>query len=366
VLAHEFGHYYSGDTRLGPWVYNTRQAMVRVYENLGKKSSVLMFLTRWAVVSALYLFLMGGMRLYWKLFMRITQAISRKQELRSDELACHVAGSQALIDGLGSIRRCGAAVDSYWNSEVLPVAVSGFQPQLAEGFQRFTNAPEIAKAMTEYVARESADEKPSPFDTHPPMGVRMERAKTLNLPVPEAEEARRNDQLMISLIDDLPSLEGALLKKYVPALAEAELKPLAWDATGVTVYVPLWRKEISDFVPAFGASTLKNLPRLVIAPQELMNQNARVRKLHAEERERLAKAILFSALALCLFDHGWKLVAEPGVLYFEFGEDQLQPGETLAAMKSGKMTAQEWESYCAERGIADWLLASVEVPVASQ
>jgi len=23
VLAHEFGHYYGGDTKLGPWVYRT-------------------------------------------------------------------------------------------------------------------------------------------------------------------------------------------------------------------------------------------------------------------------------------------------------------------------------------------------------
>src|SRR5262249_12562420 len=34
VLAHEFAHYYGGDTRLGPWVYKTRRAMIRTIENL--------------------------------------------------------------------------------------------------------------------------------------------------------------------------------------------------------------------------------------------------------------------------------------------------------------------------------------------
>jgi len=108
--------------------------MVRVYQNLGKKSEILKFLTRWAVVGVVYRLLMGAMRIYWKIFMRITQAISRRQELRSDELAYHIAGSQALIDGLECIRRCHAVLNSYWNSVVLPVAASGFQPQVAEGF----------------------------------------------------------------------------------------------------------------------------------------------------------------------------------------------------------------------------------------
>ena len=36
VLAHEFAHYYAGDTRLGPWVYDARRSLIRVYENLGK------------------------------------------------------------------------------------------------------------------------------------------------------------------------------------------------------------------------------------------------------------------------------------------------------------------------------------------
>jgi Zn-dependent protease with chaperone function len=60
VLAHEFAHYYAGDTRLTPWLYNTQSTMERVYENLGRKSQVLRFLTRWAVVAAPYMGLMGA------------------------------------------------------------------------------------------------------------------------------------------------------------------------------------------------------------------------------------------------------------------------------------------------------------------
>ncbi len=35
VLAHEFAHYYGGDTSLGPWVYRTKMAIVRIFQNVG-------------------------------------------------------------------------------------------------------------------------------------------------------------------------------------------------------------------------------------------------------------------------------------------------------------------------------------------
>ena len=38
VLAHEFGHYHGGDTKLGPWIYKTRGAIGRTLESLGNDS----------------------------------------------------------------------------------------------------------------------------------------------------------------------------------------------------------------------------------------------------------------------------------------------------------------------------------------
>ena len=39
VLAHEFAHYYGGDTSLGPWVYKTKMAMVRTFRTVGSWDS---------------------------------------------------------------------------------------------------------------------------------------------------------------------------------------------------------------------------------------------------------------------------------------------------------------------------------------
>jgi Zn-dependent protease with chaperone function len=36
VVAHEFGHYHHGDTRLGPWVYGTRAAVIRTIVTLSE------------------------------------------------------------------------------------------------------------------------------------------------------------------------------------------------------------------------------------------------------------------------------------------------------------------------------------------
>ena len=102
ILAHEFGHYYAGDTRMGPWVFRARMNMAQVLTRLGRDSVVLSFLSRWAVVAILRLIILGGLSLWWKLFNRITQHVSRKQEYRCDELACYLAGSESLEKGLCS------------------------------------------------------------------------------------------------------------------------------------------------------------------------------------------------------------------------------------------------------------------------
>src|SRR5258708_30491151 len=45
VLTHEFGHYYGGDTRLGPWIYKTPPAIMRTVSTLGRQRFFLAFLT---------------------------------------------------------------------------------------------------------------------------------------------------------------------------------------------------------------------------------------------------------------------------------------------------------------------------------
>ena len=361
VLTHEFGHYYAGDTRLGPWIYNTRRAMEEVYKNLGKKSPVLAFLRRWGIVSYLHRLLMAGLRLYWKLFMRSTQAISRRQEFRSDELACHVAGSEALIDGLQNIRKCSAGLGAYWNSFVLPIAMGGYQPDLAHGFQQFMQAPAIAEATSDFLAQQAAAETASPFDSHPPLSKRIAQARQLNLPAPEILDLEITpDQPMITLLEDLSPLQDGLLKKIIPALAATALKPLDWETAGADIYIPAWRNRIAPYLPFLSTKTMAELPLLVLDPRPIAQlvPTPAVGRLGNAQRFAIASEVLFCAFATCLLDHGWKLVTGPGVRMLANGEMTIDPGIVIGSLRTGKLTVVHWKSFRSERAIGDWPLAA--------
>jgi Zn-dependent protease with chaperone function len=361
VLAHEFAHYYAGDTRLGPWVYSTRNAMTRIYGNLGRKSDLLSFLRRWRIVSGAYKLLMGGIRQYWNFFMRTTQSISRRQEFRSDELACYIAGSQALIGGLESIGKCHIALNPYWNLVVLPAAMSGFQPKLADTFLCFMQNPRVDKATTEYLAYQKSMTNSSSMDTHPPLIQRIEKAQSYNLPerIP-AGLADRPDRAMISLIDHLETLETRLLKKLVPDAAERDLKPMNWETAGMEVYIPTWRRQVADFLPFLSTKKLGDLPLLVLEPQPLSKlvPTRPGMLLNRAQRESVALDVLSDALALCLLDNGWRLISRPGAIYLELGEGKVEPSSIIAAMKSGSLSVVGWRSYRADKGIGDWPLVN--------
>lgn len=365
VLAHEFAHYYAGDTGLAPWVYGTTRALARVYENLGKKSDIMSFLARWAVVAAPYMVLMWAMRLYWKLFIGMTQLISRRQEYRSDELACHIAGSQPLIGGLETLHRSQAALNSYWNSVVFPVAAGGYQPPIANGFLRFMQAPQIAKATSDILAKEIAEGKTKPFDSHPALQKRIERARSYDISAPESFAGEDGTEpAMISVIDDLDALEGALLRKVIPRVAKSNLKPMTWETAAVNVYVPIWRSEISPYLPWLETQTLRSLPGLVSDPKPLSDKVPTAPGMLPNRDHRNAKAleILSRALTLSLIDRGWSLVAQPGTFYLERAGVKHESFGIVPRLKAGNLSKEQWEAFCAEQGIGDWPLGSAAVP----
>jgi len=361
ILAHEFAHYYAGDTWLGPWVYGARNSMSRLYKNLGKNSEAMLFLRRWRILSGAYLLLMAGLTMYWKIFMRITQAISRRQEMRCDELACYIAGSQPLIEGLEGIRRCNAGLSAYWNSFVLPVATGGFQPDLANGFQQFMEAPQVVKATSEYLSRQASIAEPMPFDSHPPFDMRIEQARRIDMPAPQSSKlADSSDLPMISLIEEVGFLEASLLKKIVPAVAAADLKPLNWETAGQDIYIPGWRKRVADYLPYLSEKKMGDLPFLVLDPRPVAMEvyNATAGRLNQSQRIACAYDVLFCAFALCMLENGWKLITQPGNLTLENGTSTVDPATVMGELRTGKLSVVEWSSFRAKLGIGEWPLAA--------
>ncbi len=103
----------------------------------------------------------------------------------------------------------------------MPVAASGYRPQLADGYGRFLHAPEIANAASVVLEKQLATNATNPMDSHPPLKARIEKARALGIAT-----ATEDNRTAVTLFEDLPWLELQLLTKLIPALKPSELKPM--------------------------------------------------------------------------------------------------------------------------------------------
>ena len=188
VLAHEFGHYHGGDTKLGPWIYKTRGAIGRTIDSLGDGS-----------------FIRLPFFWYGKMFLRITHAVSRRQEFVADELAARAVGSQPLIGGLRTVHGVAPAFNAYWFNECAPVLNAGFRPPLTEGFRQFVQSGKVAEAIGKHLDEELKEGKSNPYDTHPPLRERIAAVEKL-----PPGDVGRDDPAAITLLGDVPALENQL------------------------------------------------------------------------------------------------------------------------------------------------------------
>lgn len=350
VLAHEFGHYYGGDTRLGPLVYRTRAAMVRTLVNLTSPSAPVRALSRIAIAGLAHALVVAGLKGYWTLFLRATQMVSRRQESRADELACSLAGSQALIDGLCAIQKAATAMAPYWQTELAPALQAGYRPPIAAGFGRFVSAPGIAKALSGQLEAELGKTGTNSFDTHPPLRARIAAAR--ELPYTQAVES---DACAIGLIDQLDSLERQLLDARFPQLKAAVLKTVEWEKVGTDVYVPIWRTFTREYAAQLAGITTGALPEAVKNVAEIGAQmrDPKGMLLTREQRTNRAAALLWMSLALVLIDHGWDLHTQPGESYLQRGGARVKPPEVIGEMRSGKLSSDAWRAQCQDMGIAE-------------
>src|SRR5262249_20397182 len=146
----EFAHYFGGDTALGPWVYKAKLAIIRVFQNIGSVRG----LARLHILAAMYLAVTTILKWYFLFFGRVVNFVSRRQEYRADELACLIAGSQPLIEGLQSIRGAALAWPAYWKSEMAPVISEGCLVPIAEGFSKFLAVPGISELVQKGIETE--------------------------------------------------------------------------------------------------------------------------------------------------------------------------------------------------------------------
>jgi Zn-dependent protease with chaperone function len=366
VLAHEFGHFYGGDTELGPWIYHTRDAIMRAVRNIGR-GSLLQLPFYW----------------YATLFLRVTQGISRRQEYVADELAVRTEGRDAFLSGLQAIYGADAAYQAYWQNELGPALGAGFRLPLSEGFARFITTPPVQDAMQQAVS-EALAAGTDPYDSHPTLQQRItaiealpvtEPIETLSAPaMPESPDARSPipadlpapARSAISLLLDLPTLEQQLLVTLIGTNRVATLVPLAWDKAGTAVWLPIWRTTVAQYASGLQGLTADALPEFLRSPGLLADEirhQARPGQppLDDEEVAQGVRSLGAIALAVALAGQGWALDAGPGaeVSLTHMGE-RVAPFTVVAALASGQISAGEWHARCWRLGIRGLGLVGAE------
>ena len=348
VLTHEFAHYYSGDTRLGPRVFRTRMAMLRTIQNLGSGNLAVALLSRFGFGGLLYLLVVGGLAAYWKLFMRFTQLVSRQQEYRADELACCIAGPRAMGDGLKSVTMISGATPSFWRTVIDPVVAAGFVPPLADGFARYFRMLGVSEGADELL-KALNDPKTSAYDTHPPLKLRLERIGKMKA----AEDEGADQSPALGLFDDLPSLERRLLAVIAPKANVNALKTTDWDSAAQTVWLPAWGKYVAEHATLLSGQDIEALPELL---QNLQGIGAQIpdppgRLFTREQRAERAFKLMWMALGLRLVEHGWEIHMQPGQSCFTKGAELVSFPRTVMALRRGKTSAAEWAAWCARNGL---------------
>ena len=346
VLAHEFAHYYSGDTKMGPWVYKTQSALIRTFQNIGSLGRV----GRIAALQLMNLVTTFILKWYFILFLRVVNFVSRRKEYRADELACLVAGVEPLVQGLRKIHGAAMAWGPYWNSEVVPVLNQGCKPAIADGFSRFMAAPQIEVQVTAGIEKEIAEGRTEPYDTHPPLRDRIAAIEKLNV-----EPGEKDEELAMSLLEQLEMTELQFLELANPKLAKNSLRHVGWDEIGKTVTIPSWRTLVGKYAPLVEGVTAGSLPEVVKRlPQIVLTlYDPSGLLLTVQERVQRAGRTLGMALGLALLEMGWELEAQPGSFFLSKGADRINTSTLMEELIGGRISAEGWAEMCKKFGITD-------------
>lgn len=293
VLAHEFGHFHGGDTRLGPWIYKTRSAIARTVGNFASVGSWLQWPFQW----------------YGKVFLRITQAISRRQELAADALAVQVAGAGPAQAALRAVSETAPLFDHFVRGEYLSVLNAGHRPPLAEGLRRYLGSPAV-RELRQQIGERAMAAATDPYDTHPPLAERLAAVEALA--GGEQPSAPQKDPPAIALLQDLPELEAEVVAFLVGDPRVRRLPATDWDTAPGLVLPKVWQQVAFQHSPTLPEATVADFITLHKRIDTLGQNLTAGKKLGPDQRRAAASWVLASLLAHRLHGAGFTVAAAPG------------------------------------------------------
>jgi Zn-dependent protease with chaperone function len=339
VIAHEFGHFYGGDTKLGPWIFKTRNAIFRTLQGLEAHGSLLQKPFTW----------------YGNAFMKITQSISRNEEFVADRLAAGIVGSRAMIEGLTAIHGTAIVFDSFWHNEYAPAIDRGCRPPLTEGFARFLAVPGVDDAVKRIIGRELEEGETDIYDSHPSLRDRIAALEQLTT----AED--QDTTPAISLLNDVDELEDSFITGLLDREAATKLSPIGWEEAGRKVWLPIWEETAKTYSRTLAEVRLRDLPEHLDVPvifaERVMEDDCE--GLSDQDRTDRLVGVIGSAIAVTLAGMGWRLDAAPGSDVVLTGNGAtIAPFAATRQLITREMAGDAWIQTCTDASIADVALGS--------
>lgn len=333
VLGHELGHYSGAHTRLGAPVYRGRIALIAAVRGLeGHRFTQVLFST------------------YAKLYLRVSQAVSRRQELEADALAVRIAGREAMAGALRKVHAYAPAWEVFMESYAALAGPAQARPaDLFGGFHAMISDPERQRQIAQFA---SAPEEPTPYDSHPPLSERV--AAIAHLP----ESGGTVDAVpAAALLVDPPTAARATQETLWTEQARA-LPSLPWErlvARGMFVAANL---EASRDLAVAAQYVLHIQYPILDAALEVLHRG-QGHQLHAalvalgwQDEERLVQLVIHRALEAVLIERGvaaWTLSWSGGARLLDLESKELDLTRTAEALVADPATSvprvREWLAH---------------------
>ena len=292
VLAHEFGHFHGGDTRLLPLVYRTRAVMERTLANASG-------------------FVQGIFKAYASFYLARSQGISRSQEFAADQLAARVTTPHTAARALARLLPASAAFEHYRTYEYAPVLQAGRRPPYVMGFQALLASSMMTGAGGRSRRVALGSDAGSRFDSHP---GQLDRIRALGVDPEDVLERPWPSSPALGLLRDLSQVEAALVIQQLD-VDPASLPAVEWDEVGHEVLVPTWRKAVNEqllpAVPDLAPSALPTTADDLASMGSAIFARAGLAATRPE-REAVAGRLCAQYLGLAAVDAGWTLRSLPG------------------------------------------------------
>lgn len=354
VVAHEFGHFHGGDTRLGPWVYKTRAAMGRAVVNLQSAAATvseveaLRFVL--AIIEAPFRWMVLG-------YMRLASAVSRAQELSADAVAARAVGTAPVLSGFGKLAGTAAAVDAYFESEIGTLVEHGVLPPVLAGARQFVEANrERMKAIDADHAKLG---EASPFDSHPPLPERIAAIQALTSKLPGVVGSP-DDRPAIALLRYPEKLARELIVERV----SKPLENIEWTEVA-PVFMRGLHASLRRHRSWFEVRSVADLDRSTDTARTLAQAIEGVgefsHELGADTLLQIQGQMYTAALSIALEHVGYEARTAPGEpLRFHLGDVVVEPIVIVRAYLKGELSDDEWRTRWSDAGLHERPWAGIE------